>query len=540
MAVQSPALPRVDIEPVARPVTAGRRRRPRVRRPPVWMTASALVVGLISILPVAYVLWQAAAVGADEALRLLLRPRVGLLLANTAALTATTTAACALLGLAAAWGVERTDLPGRAVWSVVAALPIAIPAFIASYGWVSLTSAVEGLGGATLILSFAYYPLVYLPVAAMLRGMDPCLEEAARSLGHGPWRVFFRVTLPQIGPALLGGCLLVALHVLGEFGSFALLRFPTFTTAIFDQYRLTYNGAAAAMLALVLVLLCLLLLLLETRVRGAARQARVGVGAARRSRRHRLRRAAPLALGGFALLAALSLGVPLATLSYWLARSRDAAFPVAELLAATWATLRLGLGAAALTTLAALPVAWLAVRRPGRLETLVERGVYVATALPGLIVALALAGVAVRAVRPLYQTTALLLVAYAVLFLPLALVAARGALAQASPSLEEAARGLGCRPAAVVWRVTAPLIAPGLGAAMALVFLSVVTELTATLLLAPIGTNTLAMQVWTNTSSLSHGAAAPYAAAMVAISIVPTYFLMRRSGALAGVGDALA
>ncbi|HEU5433434.1 MAG TPA: hypothetical protein VFU81_17345, partial [Thermomicrobiales bacterium] len=161
MAVQAPALPRVDIEPVAWPA-AGRARRPRGRRPPLWMTASAIVVGLISILPVAYVFWQAAAVGADEALRLLLRPRVGLLLANTAALTATTTIACALLGLAAAWGVERTDLPGRAVWSVAAALPIAIPAFIASYGWVSLTSAVEGLGGATLILSLAYYPLVYL------------------------------------------------------------------------------------------------------------------------------------------------------------------------------------------------------------------------------------------------------------------------------------------------------------------------------------------------------------------------------------------
>jgi iron(III) transport system permease protein len=281
-------------------------------------------------------------------------------------------------------------------------------------------------------------------------------------------------------------------------------------------------------------------LLVELRVRGAARHARVGVGAARRLRRHRLRRAVPLAIGAFALLAALALGVPLATLAYWLGRSRDAAFPVGDLLAATWSTLRLGLGAAALTTLAAIPVALLATRRPGRLETLVERGVYVATALPGLIVALALAGVAVRFARPLYQTTLLLLIAYAVLFLPLALVAARGALAQAPPSLEEAARGLGCRPAAVVWRVTAPLIAPGLGAAMALVFLSVVTELTATLLLAPIGTNTLAMQVWTDTASLAYGAAAPYAAAMVVISIVPTFCLMRRSGALAGLGSALA
>src|SRR5581483_11552724 len=133
-----------------------------------------------------------------------------------------------------------------------------------------------------------------------------------------------------------------------------------------------------------------------------------------------------------------------------------------------------------------------------------------ATALPGLIVALALAGVAVRFARPLYQTTALLLIAYAVLFLPLALVAARGALAQAPASLEDAARGLGCRPAAVFWRVTAPLIAPGLGAGAALVFLSTATELTATLLLAPIGTETLATRFWSYSESISYGAAAPF------------------------------
>jgi iron(III) transport system permease protein len=147
------------------------------------------------------------------------------------------------------------------VWAVLAALPIAVPAFVTSYSWVSITPAVQGFAGATAIVTLAYCPLVYLPGAAVLRGMYPALEESARSLGMGPWRTFFRVTLPQTRIALLGGMLLVAIHLLSEFGAFVMLRFQTFTTAIYDQYKLSFDGAAASMLASVLVIICLVLLL---------------------------------------------------------------------------------------------------------------------------------------------------------------------------------------------------------------------------------------------------------------------------------------
>ena len=180
--------------------------------------------------------------------------------------------------------VERTDLPGRRVWNVLLVAPLAVPAFVNSFGWVSLTSRVEGFGGALLIVTLSYYPLVYLPVAAALRGLDPALEETALSLGHGPWRTFARVTLPQLRPAMYGGALLVGLHLLAEFGALQLLRYATFTTAIYDQYRSTFNGPAATMLASVLVLCCLLLLLARLRVRGHHRYARVGGGAARAAR----------------------------------------------------------------------------------------------------------------------------------------------------------------------------------------------------------------------------------------------------------------
>jgi iron(III) transport system permease protein len=153
--------------------------------------------------------------------------------------------------------------------------------------------------------------------------------------------------------------------------------------------------------------------------------------------------------------------------------------------------------------------------------------------MPGLIIALALAYFSVRHAFVLYQSSLLLVVAYAVLGFPLALIAIRPSIAQASPRLEEAARSLGQPPLAVFRRVTLPLIAPGLAAAVSIVFLSSVTELTATLVLRPTGTETLATRFWTYSSGLAYGAAAPYAALMIAISAVPTYFLVRWFDALA-------
>jgi iron(III) transport system permease protein len=496
----------------------------------VALLIASAVIALLVLAPVGFLLDQALSTGWDEVQRLLFRSFVGKLLVNTVSLVAVGTAACTVLGVAVAWLVERTDLPGRRAWAVLAALPITVPAFVTSYSWVSITPAVQGFWGAAGIITLAYYPLVYLPVAAVLRGTDPALEESARSLGMGAWRTFFRVTLPQARIALLGGMLLVAVHMLSEFGAFAMLRFQTFTTAIYDQYKLSFDGAAASMLASVLILLCLILLVTELAARGRGRYARVDSGAARPIPPARLGRGKWAVGTGFAALIGLALGLPLATLVYWVATGSSASFDLGALLSATGSSLELGLGAAALTTLLALPVSILSVRHPSRTATAIERASYLPFALPGIVVALSLIVLSIHYFPALYGTTQLLIVAYAILSLPLALVATRAALAQAPPVHEEVARSLGCGPARAMVRVTLPRILPGLGAAAALVFLATVTELTATLLLAPIGTQTLATQFWAKASTLSYGAAAPYAALMVAISAAPTYLLTRRLG----------
>jgi iron(III) transport system permease protein len=505
-------------------------RQGRGRAPLALLVVSA-AVALLVLAPVGFLLDQTFSTSWDEVQRLLFRPFVGKLLVNTTALVAVGTLACTILGVAVAWLVERTDLPARRLWAVLAALPITVPAFVTSYSWVSITPAVQGFWGAAGIITLAYYPLVYLPVAAVLRGTDPALEESARSLGMGPWRTFFRVTLPQTRVALLGGMLLVSVHMLSEFGAFAMLRFQTFTTAIYDEYKLSFDGAAASMLASVLVLLCLVLLVTELTARGRGRYARVDSGSARPAAPTRLGRAKWAVSGGFLALIGLALGLPLVTLVYWVATGSSAAeFDLGALLAATGTSLKLGLGAAALTTLLALPISVLAVRHPSRTATVIERATYLPFALPGIVVALSLIVLSIQHFPALYGSTPLLIVAYAILSLPLALVATRAALAQAPPIHEEVARSLGCRPIVAMARVTLPRILPGLGSAAALVFLATVTELTATLLLAPIGTQTLATQFWAKASSLSYGAAAPYAALMVAISALPTYLLTRRLG----------
>jgi iron(III) transport system permease protein len=502
-------------------------------RLPVSLVAASAAGPLLVMLPLAFTVFQATRASREELGELLFRPLVGELLINTVGLLLATTAAAAVVGTAAAWAVERTRLPGRQVWAVLAAVPLAVPPFISSYAWVSLSPALQDFAGAWLVVTSSYYPLVYLPVAAALRGLDPTLEESARSLGHGVWRCFFRVVLPQLRPALLGGMLLVALNVLVEFGAFALLRFRTFTTELYVEYRTGFNGPGASLLAVVLLLLCLVCLIAEVKVRGSARYARLGPGTRRRATLLELGWSKLLVLAGFVGLVAVTLGVPLGMIVYWLTQHAAAAISPAEasaarLVDAALSSLWLGLAGAAVTVTLALPLGFLASRYQGWLITLLERAAYLAQGVPGIVIALALISLTVRALHPLYQTAVLLIAAYAIIFLPLALISVRAALMQAQRGLEEVARSLGLGWAETAWRVVLPLAGPGLGAAAALVFVSVVTELTTTLLLAPIGTETLATQVWADTSTLAFAAAAPYAALMVVLSLLSTWLLARR------------
>ncbi len=211
---------------------------------------------------------------------------------------------------------------------------------------------------------------------------------------------------------MLGGALLVGLHLLGEYGALQILNYPTLTTGILDQYRTSFNGPAATLLALVLVAFCLLLLGLELLARGRRRRSRVGAGVSRTATRTRLGTSAPVVLAGLLGLGVLALGVPLVSLARWLVRGTSTSFPAGDLSAATLTTVGLALAGGLVATIAALPVAWLAVRHRGLFATAIERSVYPANALPGIVVALALVTVSIRSVPVVYQTVPLLVLGY--------------------------------------------------------------------------------------------------------------------------------
>lgn len=500
--------------------SAGRRHLPSVP------LLGAVVVALLGLLPLAYVVQGTVDTGWTETRHLVFRSRIGELFTNSAVLCVGCVSATVVIGTGTALLVERTDLPWRRLWAVLLVAPLAVPAFVNAFAWVSLRPGMDGAVGAVLITSLSYFPFVHLPVAAVLRTLDPSLEESALALGKTPAQVLGRLVLPQLRPAILGGALLVGLHTLAEFGALQMLRFPTLTTALLDQFHSTFNGSAATSLASVLVLCCLLLVTLEVLLRGRARYARVGSGAARRRPPAPLGAARWPAFAGVLGLCVLSLGVPAYALWHWLSLGGGIS---GEFGSALTSTLGLAAAGALATTAAALPLAWLAVRHRRGLTTVLERSAYISSALPGVVIALALVTYATRYWYGVYQTSALVVASYVLLFLPRALVNLRAGIAQAPPELDDAARALGVGGVRTMLRVTLPLIAPHLAAALAFVFLAACTELTATLLLAPTGTSTLATQFWAYSSEIDYVSAAPYAAAMVALSVPMTFVLLQQS-----------
>ncbi len=216
--------------------------------PPVLLPLAA-IPALLTALPVAYAIMRSSEAGFSGAINELTRPVTLELLGNTLILATSVTLLSALLAVAAAWCTERCDLPGRSLLRVIASLPLCLPAFVASYAWASLGPFFQDMKGAVMILTLSSVPLVYLPVAAAFRGMDPAFEEVARSLGRSRLRTFLSEIMPEAAPAISGGALLVSSHMLAEFGARSFLRVQTFTTEIFQQYDMQFDNASAALLS---------------------------------------------------------------------------------------------------------------------------------------------------------------------------------------------------------------------------------------------------------------------------------------------------
>jgi iron(III) transport system permease protein len=480
--------------------------------------ALSAVIALALLSPLLLIVLDARSAGWSEIDRELFRARSVFLLRHTVVLSLLVVALAATIGTATAWCTERAGIRGRRIWTVLLVAPVAIPDFVVGYAWHSIAPRMNSLLAATIVMTLGTYPLVYLPVAAAFRRADPAMEDTAHSLGVGRLATFRRVTLPLIRTALVGGCVLVVLTVISEYGAFEIVRYQTFTTEIFTEFQ--FEPQAAGALSIPLVLLGLLVLGTDLIV---PRRPATRIAPRRTVARQRLPPlTAILAVGGLAALVGLGVGVPIATVVYWMVQSQHTTLPAAATLgSATWATLRYSGLAAGAAVILALPVAMMTFRRSSSPRMLLERSTYVTQALPGVVIALSLVYFATRYAFGVYQTGLLLVAAYTILHFPLALVCVKASVAQAPAGLSDVGRSLGKRPAVVFLRVTLPLLAPGLLAGFCLVFLTAVTELTATLVLAPIGVHTLATQFWAYQSEVAYGAAAPYALAIIGLAMVP-------------------
>lgn len=520
-------------------------RRKTGPRAPLLLVLPAALVGLVVLIPLFYLVIRAAQAGGSF-LDLLLRPRTLQVLVNTVLLSGAVTAGSIAIAVPLGWLLVRTDLPGRKFWSAASVVPLAVPSlvggftFVAAFGaggiihqWIRsvMPSAtipnIYGFWGACILLIFHSYPYVLLQVRSALKGLDPAQEEAAQSLGHSSVSIFWRVIMPALRPAILSGSLLVALYTLSDFAAVSLLQFDSFTRAIFVQYQASLNRNYAAVLSLVLVALTGGILFLESMVRGKAVYYRSGTGAKRKPKLTRLGHWRWPALMACSLLVLTSVGLPVGVTLYWLIRGITQGQEILWQWAPILNSVGISLAAAFVTVAAAAPIAVLSVRYRTPLAAALERAAYLGYALPGVVIALAMVFFGARYAGPLYQTSAMLLLAYAVLFLPQALGALRGSLLQVSPNIENLARSLGYSQGKTWVKVVLPIVWPGVLSGASLVFLTAMKELPATLLLSPIGFRTLTTSIWSSVTEAFYARAALPALLLVAVSSFSISLILR-------------
>ena len=532
--------------PISRLIGPAWRRVGAIDTPPAVLWAPALLIGALLLLSPVYLTIRSLGAG-QEFWEALLRWRVLEILLRTLLLVGTVTVASLAIALPLAWLTVRTDLPLARVWGVLLALPLVIPSYVAGFavvvalgprgmlqGFLEGPFGVErlpdisGFPGAMVTLTLLSYPYALLTIRASLQRLDPSLEESSRGLGYSWPATFRRVVVPLLRPSMAAGGLLVALYTLSDFGAVSLLRYETFTWAIFIQYESAIDRTLGAAFSLALVALALAFLVGEYLSRGRSRYYRVDQGV--------VRPAQTVPLGAWrwpsvvlcAVIACLSLALPMAVLVFWVVRGVSAGEPLLLLWQAAGNSLYISALAALVAVLAAFPIATLSVRHSGLLSSLLERITYVGFALPGIAVALGLVFFGANFARILYQNLSLLILAYVVLFLPTAVGSTRTSILQVNPRMEDAARSLGRGPAQVFMSVTLPLARPGLLSGAALVFLLTMKELPATLILRPTGFPTLATSIWSAASEAFFAQAAAPALLLVLASSVPLSFLMLR------------
>lgn len=513
---------------------AGIDRLEQARELPTGLTLVSAALAAAVLSPVLWLVLRAMDVGTEKAIDLLTHASSIEILLNSLGLVVAVTAGSVALGVSLAVLTVRTDLPFSRFFTVALALPLVIPSYIGAFAYVSafgprgrltdLLSAVGiesipsiyGFEGAVLVLTLYIYPYVFITTRAALLSFDSRLVAAARTLNQDRWTAFWRITLPRIVPGIVAGALLVALYTLSDFGTPTIMHTEVLTQAIFVEYN-SFGRDTAALLSVQLLVVTTLILGLESLISNGDRTAYVSRG---------IGESGEITLGGWAIPAVgfcvvvilFTLVVPVGVFVFWLLRG-GAGYEFAPAFELSYAFNSVFVSVlAACAVVAAIPIAYLSARSDSWLPTLFDRSTYVGYAVPGVVLGLALIYFATMYAPMLYQTLGLLIFAYVVRFLPQAVGTTRSSVLQVDPTMGEAARTLGADGMGSFVRVTLPLIAPGVVAGGALVFLTTMKELPATLLLRPAEFETIVSYIWRMKDGGYYGKAALPTLVLVVVS----------------------
>lgn len=484
------------------------------------------------------------------------------LLGNTLVLVLGVGVGVTLLGVSLAWLTSLCEFPGRRWLDWALMLPFAIPAYVLAFVFVGLLDfagplqtllrewfgsgvrfpRVRSTGGVIIVLVLVFYPYVYLLARNAFLAQGKGLMEAARVLGLSPWRAFWRVALPMARPAIGAGLALAIMETLADFGAVAVFNFDTFTTAIYKTWYSFYSLTSATQLASLLLLAVMLVLYGERRARGAVRPVNERP---RGKALYHLKGGKALAASAWCgLVFACGFVIPVLQLIVWFwQRGR---FDLDERYSALILhTLYLGAMAALITVSVALLLAFSRRLTPTRLMRGTVGVANLGYALPGSMLAVAimlafsyldrelvipLSSWLGGAGKPiLLGSLSALLLAYMIRFMAVAYGPLENSLARIRPSLPEASRSLGVGGVGLFFKVYLPLLVPGALSAALLVFVDVLKEMPATLLMRPFGWDTLSVRVFEMTSEGEWARAALPALTLVLVGLLPVILLIRRS-----------
>ncbi len=531
-----------------------------------WKTLCYLVAFIV-VFPIALIFTQWALVGngEQEIWQHLFNTKLDRLLLNTLFLLVGVGFGVTFLGVSLAWLTSVCNFPGRKLFEWALMLPLAIPSYVMAFvflgflnyagpvqttlrGWFGRDvyfPDVQGPGAVILVMSLVLYPYVYMLARSAFVAQGRNMMDAGRILGKGYWRAFFKLSVPIARPAIVAGTALALMETLADFGAVAIFNYDTFTTAIYDAWYGLFNLAVAAQLASLLLLFVALMLMLEQRGRA---QARFIQQSNRKLQYYTLKGwKAWAATSGCALVLLLAFVLPFAQLLMW-------SFEVLGELDSRYLgfllnTLGLGLIAASVTTIFALLLAYVK-RLPTkagerRWQSLAIRVSTTGYALPGSVLAVgiilsftlldqAIIGFAKNifgiGIRPfLVGSLFALVLAYSIRFMAVAFAPVEAGFVRINPSIIEAAKSLGSPPGRLLRQIYIPLLKPGIFTALIIVFVDVMKEMPATLIMRPFGWDTLSVRIYQMTSEGQWERAALPSVTLILLGLIPVILLIRNS-----------